>query len=235
MLLRNRTPVHHVVALSLFVPLAGCAHETWLLPDDTNVVDLQYKPDREKTSPLGRLPRLKIALEVRDRRVVSEQDRVGNGETWHDTLLKHRILPAKVISQDPVVILTTAMTYALRDNGHTVVQARDLTAGVIIQAHLKMFMSNIIEREDLGPLLESAFAMDIEVLTKPDDNRILSKPIRTTYRRVCSVFTSMTNFYTMVNCYAETLNEGFARFIQSFSADPEVLEALRSAFPKTGT
>ena len=231
MLSRNRTPIHLVVALSLVVLLAGCIpYETWLLPDDTNVVDLQYTLDREKTSPLGRLPPLKIALEVRDRRVVSEQDRVGNGETWQETLMQRRILPAKVISQkDPVAILSSAMTIALRDNGHTVVQVRDLTAGVIIQAHLKTFMSNMIEPMDVGTIIESAFAMDIEVLTKPDDNRILSKPIRTTYRRSCSLFK------LPLNCYADTLNEGLARFIQSFSADPEVLEALRSAAPKAGS
>jgi len=228
-LVRNRTPIHLVVALSLFVPLAGCSRELWLLPDDTNVVDLmdfQCTQEWRKTSPLGRLPPLKIALEVSDHRVVSEQDRVGNGETWEDTLLQRRILPAKVISQDPVVILSTAMTYALRSNGHTVVQARDPTADVITQAHLKTFLSNLIEPLDVGTKLESAFAMDIEILTKPDDTRILSKPIRTIYRRTCSVFNSV------LNCYADTLNEGFARFIQSFWADPEVLEALRSASPK---
>ncbi len=230
MLVKNRTPIHLVVALSLFVPLAGCTlREPWLLPDDTNVVDIQYTPDREKTSPLGRLPPLKIALEVRDRRVVSEQDRVGNGETWQQTLLSpRRLLPAKVISQDPVVTLSSAMTIVLRDNGHTVVQARDLTAGVIIQAHLKTFLSYVVERVDFGTILESAFAMDIEVLTKPDNNRILSKPIRTIYRRqffFCN---------RVLNCYADTLNEGLARFIQSFSADPEVLAALRSVFQKAG-
>ena len=138
MFLKNRTPIHLVLAFALVVPLAGCTlREPWLLTDDTNVVDLQYTPDREKTSPLGRLPPLKIALEVRDRRVVSEQDRVGNGETWQQTLLSpRRILPAKVISQDPVVILSNAMAYALRSNGHTVVQAGDLTTGKIGRAHV---------------------------------------------------------------------------------------------------
>jgi hypothetical protein len=228
-LVRNRAPLQLVVALSLFVPLAGCfpVSAKWL-ESETNFVDLHYTPDREKTSPLGRLPPLKIALEVRDRRVVSEQDRVGNGQTSYDTL-KLRGSPAKVISQDPVIILSNAMTIALRDNGHTVVQARDLTEGVIIQAHLKRFWSSIIEQMDYGTIMESAFAMDIEVLTKPDNNWILSKPIRTIYRRtffVCGLLS---------NCYADTLNEGLSRFMASFSADPEVLEALRSTSPKAGS
>lgn len=227
MLVRNRVPIHLVVALSLFVPLAGCADPPKFLESDTNFVDLRYTPDRKKPSPLGRLRPLTIAIDVRDRRVVSEQDRVGNGETANDTvLLPHRILPAKVISQDPVVILSSAMTIALRDNGHTVVQVGDLTAGVIIQAHLKRFWGSIIALMDLGTVMESAFAMDIEILTKPDNNRILSKPIRTIHRK--QFFFGCRPLST---CYADTLNEGLSRFMESFSADPEVLEALRSASP----
>ena len=229
MLVRNWVPIHLVVALSLVVPLVSCTREIWLLPDDTNVVDLHYRPDREEISPLERLPPLNIALEVRDRRVVSEQDRVGNGQTWQETLLTRQILPARIISQqDPVVTLSRAMAIALRDNGHTVVPARELTVGVMIQANLKTLWSNMIAPLVVATKLESAFAMDIEVLTKPDDKRILSKPIRTVYRRTCSMFTPIEK------CYANTLNEGFARFIQSFWADPEVLEALRSASPKAG-
>jgi hypothetical protein len=87
-------------------------------------VKLQYTPDRGQTNPLGRLPPLKIALEVKDNRVVPEPKRVG--DIWEDHsqyFWERRMFQIKVFSeQNPVTLLSEAMTYALETNGHTVLQ-----------------------------------------------------------------------------------------------------------------
>lgn len=213
------------MVLSLFFPLAGCIKPV-SLASYTNVVNLYYAPDR--TSPLGRLPPLRIILEVKDRRPVSEEDRVGNGEVRRTDFFQERMFPAKVISQkDAAAILSDAMTDLLHTNGHSVVQLRDPAANVKIEVHLKKFLGYLVENQDIGQILESTFDMDIEMLTGPDNKQILSKPIRSSYRH------TYVWYLDFLNCYKDVLNEGLTRFIESFSTDPEVLEALKSVSTHT--
>jgi hypothetical protein len=213
-----------VVVLSLIAPVAGCGAQ--YLASDSNIVALKYTPDEEKSGPLGRLPPLKIALAVRDQRAASEQDRVGIGRT--STVGSARGIPAKVISQnDPRTILADAMADALHRNGHTIVQAADVTADVLLQVQLKRFMSYPIELMDFGSILESSFEMETEIMTGRGNNRILLKPIRTIYRKQ---FVGAG-----LDSYRDVLNDGLVRFIRSFATDHEVVEALRSVSQKAGS
>jgi len=221
------SPTLHVfVVLSLFVLLAGCYPLGYL---DTNLVDSHYTTDQGKTSPLGHLPSLKINLEVEDQRPDSEQDKVGIGRTRQSNLWEERTVHYALKSKThPVAILYDAMTKTLDSSGHTIVRTGDLTSNILLQAQLKKFLSYPVELLDVGTIMESAFEMDIDILTKPGNNRILSKHIRAVYR--------MHFFFChkMSHCYRDVLNEGLKRFIQSFSDDPEVLEALRSVAQKSG-
>jgi hypothetical protein len=173
---------------------------------------------------LGRLPSLKIDLQVSDQRPIPERERVGIG-CVRETILgggARTVHYTLISTYHPEAILSDAVRDTLKINGHIIVPAGGLTGDVLIQVQLKKFMSYPVEHLDVGAILESAFEMDIAVLTKPDNIQILTTPIRTIYRRqgfMC---------YKLSHCYRDVLDEGLKRFIQSFSTDPEVIEVFRS-------
>ena len=178
------------------------------------------KPQGGQKGLLGHLHPLVIAVEVNDSRPAQEQEMVGDGKARQTDWFKERILPAKVVSEkDPVEVVSDAIKEILGTNGHTLVQPGDSTADVIIKADLQRFMSYPVELMDFGGIMESAIIMNIRVLTKRDNSQVLSKPFRTIYRKPFALY--------RVSAYEDVLSEGLARFVRSFSTDPEVFAALR--------
>jgi len=191
-----------LVLLTTF--LSGCV---------SNTVDLAYRPEAGRPSPLSVIKPLVFAVEVDDRRDVKDRDRVA--ARWHGMAGETPI----TATRDVVLVLKEALTAELENNGHRVRPREDASADAALRFLLTRYWC--CEMRILGSFESGHIAAtiqgNVEILNAQNE-RLMSKPISSTHLSVPS--RQQLGFDVM-------LNGVLAEFVRNLARDPSMVDALR--------
>jgi uncharacterized lipoprotein YajG len=190
--------------------LTGCAFTTAR-------VDLTYKPDPAKKSPVSTVQGRAIAIQVHDERDPKERDRVGN------KINNFGMATARVESKEDVALaVAKALRGELENGGHKVVAIQGGPSSVppelTVQVALKRYWSEAkIRFWDVEML---ATINSLVSLASASGQTIVSKPIHCTYREGAAI--------AVDSAFGKVLNGVLAEYVRTFAYDSEVLKALEA-------
>lgn len=201
------------IALCSVSILAGCAFATAHL-------DLAYLPESAKKSPLSTIKPTTVGLRVEDQRELDKRDRVGDKK---DNL---GLVTAKVKSNKEVtMIVHDALKNELENNGHKVVNIKELPLDLIISVRLRRYWSDArIRISDVEMI--ATIDTDITIHNPRNDSIVVSKPMSSTFRESWQI--------ALDGAFESVLNGALAEFIRNFSRDPDVLKAFELAIQEKG-
>ena len=198
-----------LIGVFAMLTLAGCAFSTAR-------VDLNYAPDAAKKSPLSTLKPTTVGLKVDDQREFSERGKVGNKKNGFG------VVTAPVQSSKEVTsVIYDALKHELENNNHKVIaMPTDSVTDLIINAKLTRYWSDFVmhffDLEMTGTIIA-----DVSIVS-PQTNTVLSQ------KTVNGSFAESRQM-ALDGAYESALNGALAEFVRSFSRDPALLDAIRSA------
>ncbi len=191
--------------LSLLMIAAGCT-----LVDSK--IDLAYRVEAARKSPLSTIKPLILRVEVRDRRDVSDPQLIGYKKSSFGNVL------ASIKSKQEVSrVVRLALETELRNNGHAISLDNeagfDATLAVSIK---KLWTEPIVKIVDVQVL--GTVNADIEVIDSVK-RRIAARTI---------IGTQLESWQLSINDgYDRVLNGALREFVRNFARDPDLLKALR--------
>jgi hypothetical protein len=195
-------------ALLSCIVLPGCAFM------DAHV-NPEFSMEPGKRSPLGTIAPMAISIQVEDQRSPFEQDRVGDKKNNFGSVT------AKVISDKaPSSILYDALRAEFEANNHKIVKPDNGNADVLLKVGLKRYWSDFsvhfFEIEMKGSL-----ETDIGLFNAKNQEQIASIPLNSTFRE--------SRQMALDGAFEDALRGALSEYVRSFSRDPNILDAFRSA------
>ncbi len=191
--------------------LGGCASL------DAHVTPV-YTVEPGKKSPLSTIPSLAVSIQVEDQRNQFELDRVGNKKNGYGQNMA-KVIPDKA----PADILRDALKAEFEANNHRVVAPDVSQADALVKVGLKRFWSEAtIHFFDIE--MVATLETDIGILNGTGQDKLSSKPLTSTFRD--------SRQYAGEGAFEDSLKGALLEYVRTFSRDPAVLDALRSAGPK---
>jgi hypothetical protein len=193
--------------------ISGCAFTT------ANV-DLAYRTEAGKKSPLGTLSPMKIALQVEDERPGAERESVGNKRNGFGS-----VTASVKSNKDVLSVIYDALKDELVGNGHSIVDSRDTPSDALIRIGLKRYWGDVsIHFWDVEII--GTFNADVVVKDRRASKPLLAKPMQSAFRESRQIATE--------GAYESVLNGALTDFVRNFSRDPALVKALQSAHPPAG-
>ncbi len=190
--------------------LGGCASM------DAHVTPV-YTVEPGKKSPLSTIQPLTVAIQVEDQRNQFELDRLGNKKNGYGQNMA-KVIPDKA----PADILRDALRAEFEANNHKVVAPEVTQADALLKVGLKRFWSEAtIHFFDIE--MVSTLETDVGILNGTSQDKLSSKPLTSTFRD--------SRQYAGDGAFEDSLKGALLEYVRTFSRDPAVLDALKSAGP----
>ena len=190
--------------------LGGCASM------DAHVTPV-YTVEPGKKSPLSTIQPLTVAIQVEDQRNQFELDRLGNKKNGYGQNMA-KVIPDKA----PADILRDALRAEFEANNHKVVAPEVTQADALLKVGLKRFWSEATIHFFAIEMV-STLETDVGILNGTSQDKLSSKPLTSTFRD--------SRQYAGDGAFEDSLKGALLEYVRTFSRDPAVLDALKSAGP----
>lgn len=201
--------VRRFAVLSLAICAASCS-----IVDSQ--IDLAYRAQAERQSPLSTIAPLVLRIEVVDQRDVTDPLLIGYKKSGLGNVM------ASIRSrQDVSGVVRQALESELRNNGHAISADREARFDASLKVRLKKFWTEPIVKIFDVQVLGSLNA-DIEVSDS------LARPIAARTIVGSQIESWQLSIY---DAYDRVLNAALSEFVRNFARDPNLLKALRDISP----
>ncbi len=174
-----------------------------------------YTVQAGKKSPLSAIAPLTVAITVDDQRPQYEQDRVGNKKNNFGNIT------AKVISDTPPTsILYDALKAEFEASNHKVLKMEDGQADSVVKIGLKRYWSDFaMHWFDIEMM--ATLETDLAIFKGTGQEPLVAKPFNSNFRESRQI--------VLDGAFEDVLRGTLLEYVRSFSRDPHVLDALKSA------